>query len=144
MHGYSIFVRSLVPILTCEVKSSKFSWGSMPPEPPRWLMFLGPEAWAPSLLQGILRGCVCHVAILSLFYCHNGTLSLSTLLSHCLTLLSFCPRLSYCLAVIMSTVMLSHCLTVSFLYCPTVLLSLSHTAPLSFCLYVTCTVTVSL
>ena len=37
------------------VEKSKFSWGSMPPDPPRWLFTIVLDAWAPSLLQSILR-----------------------------------------------------------------------------------------
>ena len=116
-----------------------FLGGTSHPDPPRWLMVLGPEAWAPSLLQGILNPCVCHIAIatvpcivlatVSLFYCHTLSLSLpycpTVLLSHCHTVsLSYCPTALYCLLVI-----LSHCHNV---YCPTVL-SLCHTVSLSPC-----------
>ena len=40
------------------VKNSKFSFQEHAPRPHRQLMILIPEAWAPSLLQGILRPCI--------------------------------------------------------------------------------------
>ena len=68
---------------------------------------------------------LCH--IISLFYC-----PLSVLLSHCSY--SSIVSLSYCPTILLSLyVILSHCLTVSLSSHPTVLLSLCHPIPLSYC-----------
>ena len=73
--------------------------------------------------------CLCH--IISLFYC-----PLSVLLSHCSYSSIVSP--SYCPTILLSLyVILSHCLTVSLSSYPTVLLSLCHPIPLSYCHSVT-------